>query len=149
MWMVSCFALTLACEPAIPEVPTIELNRTKLGFDQEFNSGTFIGTTKFNNVEIRNIGVQDLIIESSALTGNRFTKQGPPLTTLGYNDVTAIEVAFTPNAAQHYTGTLTITTNAANGATQTVQLSGCGVDPVVNDLSYCEKEDDFPPSTTD
>jgi hypothetical protein len=119
------------------------VDRTKLGFNQEFNSATFLGTTTFNTLLIRNDGVQDLVLTNVALAGADFTETGPDLTTLAFHKTTVIEVAFTPTAAQLYAGTLTIDSNAENEARVVIDLSGCGVNPAAVDLSYCKKSTDF------
>ena len=139
---LSLFAV--ACGPPQPkETPQIFTDRTKIGFGQESNSATFIGTTGFGTLYIRNDGVQNLVLNSVSVEGARFATDGATSTTLGFHDVSTVEVRFTPTAAQLYPGTLTITSNAENEPTVTVTLSGCGVVSPNPDLSYCEKATDF------
>jgi hypothetical protein len=134
----------VACGPPAPkEKPQISLDRTKLGFNQEFNSGTFIGTTTFNTVVITNEGVEDLVLSNVSISGSEFTKTGPDLTTIPFHKTAVVEVAFTPTAPQLYSGSLTIDSNAENEPSAVVDLSGCGVDPNKVDLSYCKKSTDF------
>lgn len=147
LW-TSLTALAVACgsqEP--PNDPTLFVNTTKLGFGQELNSGTFIGTTGFNSVFLRNDGVKTLTIASANLSGDSAFSINQPLdkTTLDYKDSATMTIAFVPHAPPKvHTGTLTITSDAKNTPTVTVSLSGCGVNPVTPDLSICENSTDFP-----
>ena len=148
--LASVVALSAACgSQEIPSTPTLFIDRTNLGFGQELNSGTYIGTITYESILLRNDGVADLIIASPALTSpdNTFTIEGPDKTTLAYKDTASIQFAFKPTQAKVSSGTLVITSNAKNTPEVTVNLSACGVTPPTGsnspDLSYCKNSTDF------
>ena len=128
-----------------PTYPDLFIDRTNLGFGQELNSGTYIGTITYNAILLQNNGDADLTISGYQLTGddNAFTTQGFDNTTLKYQGTATMELAFKPVTTKVYNGTLVITSNAKNTPSVTVTLSGCGVDPNHSDLSYCKKSTDF------
>ncbi|MFN0062926.1 MAG: hypothetical protein ACKVPX_10470 [Myxococcaceae bacterium] len=127
--LTATLALT-ACEETPPEEPTLLIDRTSLGFGQEFNSGTFIGTTGFATLLLKNEGVQDLVISNVSLSApNTFSFQGPSTTTIELNQSAFIEVRFVPTAVRRDEGTLNIVSNAVNLPNLDVGLSGCGISP--------------------
>lgn len=158
--MVSTFA---SCDP-VPLLPdggenicakgnlqskaTLCPDRASLGFAQEFNSGTFIGTKPADTISIRNGGVVNLEVASVEKSGD------PAFTvTVGYdlpdggtgselpasirgNKYLYLQVIFAPTQAKAYSGAITVTSNANNAAVQTFALSGCGV-PADGGTSPC------------
>ncbi|MBN8469512.1 hypothetical protein JYJ95_23670 [Corallococcus exiguus] len=118
----------------LPNTPQLLIDRTELSFDTEFSAGTYVGATTFNTLYIENRGLQTLEITEASLSGpSVFTMKKPenwpengPLKLETYKS-TFIEVAFKPNAAQEFTGKLTLKSNAANGETRELTLKGKGV----------------------
>jgi hypothetical protein len=151
LFLASIVTVAAACggSQEIPVKPTLFIDRTKLGFGQEDNSGTYIGATGYDSILLRNDGQDELDLTSVTLTGDdgKFTQVGPDKTTLKYQDTASIEIDFEPSKPKVYSGTLVIASNAANTPSVTVTLSGCGVTPVTPpadpDLSYCLNSDDF------
>ena len=120
-------------EPTPPEAPQIKLDRSSLGFNQEFGSGTYLGTTTPNTLLVINEGRQDLIISSvteSGDTTSSFTIDSYTDTPIKYNDTPgAIRVNFRPRDAGIVTATMTINSNAENAPSIDVPLSGRGINP--------------------
>ncbi len=113
----------------LPVKPQLKLDRSSIGFGQEFGSGTFVGTSPQQSIQITNGGQQDLVISGVTLTGDpAFTKNGPSSTTLKSNEQTFIQLIFTPPAAGPYTAKLTIASNADNAPSQDVPVTGKGID---------------------
>lgn len=122
-------------------------DRDSLGFAQEFRSGTYIGVTAFENLALRNGGVETLAISEITVTGDdAFTYQAswdtdtgdgkiPPTDIIGAK-TGFIEVRFKPTQAKAYTAKLTVTSNAQNSPTKTFDISGCGV-PTDGGTSPC------------
>src|SRR5687767_15086502 len=59
----------------LPESPQLFTDRAEMGFNTEFNSGTFVGATAFNSLVIENRGLSPLEL-------TEFTLSGPPVFTL-------------------------------------------------------------------
>lgn len=118
----------------LPEAPQLLIDRTELSFDTEFSAGTYVGTTTFNTLYVENRGLQTLELTDVSLSGpGVFTlkrpenwPQGGALKLETYQR-TYIEVAFKPNEAREFTGTLTLKSNAANGGTRELPLKGKGI----------------------
>ena len=122
-------------------------DRDSLGFAQEFRSGTFIGATAFENLAIRNGGVETLKLSDISVTGDSaFTYIAswddnvadgkiPPTDIVGAKTA-FIEVRFKPTQAKAYTASLVIASSAQNVPTKTLAISGCGV-PTDGGTSPC------------
>lgn len=113
---------------SLPEKPQLIVDRDTLGFGQEFGSATFIGTAPQDSIQLTNGGLTDLTISSVAQSGdNVFQIEGPQKTTLKGNEKTFIRVVFAPTSEKVYSGSLLITSNAANLPMKTIGLSGSGL----------------------
>jgi len=125
---------------ALPQKPQLKLDRSSLGFGQEFGSGTFVGTEPTQSLQISNGGQDTLNIMSATLDGpdkDAFTQMGPSSMTLKSGEQTFIQLTFKPTAAKLYTATLTLTSNADSAVSMTncgpncaVAVSGKGIDIV-------------------
>jgi len=124
--------LALAACPGgndLPVKPQLKLDRSSIGFGQEFGSGTFVGTSPQQSIQITNGGQQDLVISGTTLTGDpAFTKNGPSTTTLKSNEQTFVQLIFTPTAAGNFSAKLNIASNAENAPSQDVPVTGKGID---------------------
>lgn len=113
-----------------PQQPTLVTDRDSLGFGQENGSGTYVGTSVANSLQLENTGLDDLKIQSADLSGDSaFTMVGPDVTTIPWQTSALITVYFAPPAAGTYSATLTITSNAQNTPTKTIAITGLGIDP--------------------
>lgn len=113
-----------------PVTPQLKTDRDSLGFGQENGSGTYVGTSVANSVQIQNLGQDDLVIQSAELSGDSaFTMVGPDVTTVPWQTSALITVYFAPPAAGSYSATLTIKSNAENAPTKTIAITGLGVSP--------------------
>lgn len=113
--------------------PFLFLDRDSLGFDQEFGSGTYIGTSPLNSLYVENRGDQPLeITEIVNATPPEFALQLPDewkdgKITLQSRAHTSIQMQFTPTKEQVYSGKFTIRSNAGNTPDKDVAVSGKGV----------------------
>ncbi|HEX8699712.1 MAG TPA: hypothetical protein VF815_12790 [Myxococcaceae bacterium] len=116
--------------------PFLRVDRPRLGFGLEFNSGTLIQTTGFNSLALENGGDAPLVINKISEEGdsaNVFSVQLPPDITssepieLQSLKRTFVEVRFRPLNKQKYTGKLIIESNSAKNPRQEVELVGCGL----------------------
>ncbi|MBN1203922.1 MAG: hypothetical protein JXB05_03225 [Myxococcaceae bacterium] len=121
-------------EVKIEKGPFITVNREMLEFNQEFYSGTYVGASSFDSLYIENRGDKTLEITKITKSGSgAFTVTLPEELTQG-NTVKLetlqkayIQAQFRPTAAQEYTGTLTIESNAENMAEKQITLKATGV----------------------
>jgi hypothetical protein len=105
--------------------PVLVTDRATLGFGQAFGSGTYLGTSPQESVQLTNSGDAALVISSATLTGDpEFTKTGPLKTTLQASESTFIQVVFTPTVVGRYSASLEIVSNVP---TKTIAVSGCGI----------------------
>ncbi len=88
-----------------------------------------LGSTTTDSVLIRNTGVDTLDISAVTVSGTGFSTAVDSLS-IAVGDTAAIAVSFAPIAAQDYTGMLTFATNDPTMLTDTIPLSGYGVDAV-------------------
>jgi hypothetical protein len=126
-------------------------DRTSLGFATEFFSGTIIGTRPLDTIAIRNGGLTNLevtAIDKAGEFGNAGFKyslaydlpDGGMAGDLPDGGTTAVlpasirgnkhmylQVIFAPTQPRAYSGSLTVTSNAANAPVQVFTLTGCGV----------------------
>ncbi len=116
--------------------PFLRVDRPKLGFGLEFNSGTLIETTGFNSLVLENRGDKPLSITKISETGdsaNVFTVLPPPELTsekpleLESLKRTFVEVRFKPVNKAKYEAKLVIESNAENAPRQEIELVGCGL----------------------
>ncbi|MBZ4400255.1 hypothetical protein OWM54_13395 [Myxococcus sp. MISCRS1] len=141
-WLPILFFSLAACGEGaeeIPKAPQLISDRDEMAFDQEFRSGTYVGTTGFNSVQVKNMGEDTLDVSSIALSGpNVFTmkvsKDGQDLNPQEAFQVKSkerffVEVAFRPREAQQYQGALVIKSNAANLPEKSITLNGLGIAP--------------------
>ena len=106
------------------------LDRDTLTFGQEFGSGTFIGTSPLESVQLTNSGDAQLVITSAKLTADPQFKFTPPSkTTLAPSESTYLEAIFSPTAIGTYRGSILIVSNAENAPMKSIALSGCGIGP--------------------
>lgn len=145
-----------ACgNPAEPCTPDVLSNaaqvcpdRSSLGFNQEFGSGTTIGTSVPNALSVHNGGVADLNVTSVVLAGDpAFTlKTSPemfPAAIKGNKDL-LVTVYFAPTEARAYSGQITIVSDAENEPTLVIGVSGCGV-PSDGGTSPCYRDGGLAP----
>ena len=116
--------------------PFLFVDRESMGFDQEFGSGTYIGTAPINSLYIENRGDQPLeITQVVNASPPEFTLQLPQelidgkTLTLQSRDHATIQVQFKPTQEKVYTGGFTIHSNAANAPQKDIALSGKGIKP--------------------
>lgn len=130
-------------------------DRLSLGFDQEYNSATYLGTSPRNSLSIRNGGTKDLLVESVQFehdaafdvcdlsTSTTQCKRGDgskaefavqlafpdgataPPSSIAGNKQLIVTVDFTPKLAKQYSFTLHLKTNAENAPPAD---AGCGDD---------------------
>ena len=117
--------LAVGCEKPIPQNPHIFLNPESINFGQ-----VYIGTVPQSSLAITNEGIAELSISAVEKSGDAaFTVEGPQENTLKGRGTTYLRILFRPQAARTHTGTLTIRSNAENGAQQVVEITGVGVTP--------------------
>ncbi len=123
-----------ACEnqPPPPVAPQIKLDKSSLGFGQEFGSGTYLGTSTYDTLIVMNEGQQDLVINSATKSGDTtgsftITPNPPWPDPIPYNGQGFIRVLFRPRDAGVVTATLTIDSNAENAPSIDIALSGRGM----------------------
>ena len=92
-------------------------------------AGNILGSTSTGSLSIENTGAGTLEISSVAVSGDGFSTAVTALSISG-GDTAAIDVSFSPTAEQDYEGTLIISTNDTDAATDTIALSGFGVDAI-------------------
>ncbi len=122
-----------ACEnqPPPPAAPQIKLDKSSMGFGQEFGTSTYLGTQTTDTLIVMNEGQQDLVIASASKSGDTtssFTIDSVTATPIKYKDEGFIRVIFKPRDAGIVTATMTIDSNAENAPTLDVTLSGRGMD---------------------
>ncbi len=101
---------------------------TALGSAIDF-AGNVLGSTTTGSVLITNTGGANLELSAIAVSGTGFSTAVTSLS-IATGDTAAIDVSFAPTAAQDYTGMLIFATNDTTMPTDTIALSGYGVDAV-------------------
>ncbi|MFY2556502.1 hypothetical protein ACN469_02565 [Corallococcus terminator] len=136
-WLPILFFSLAACGESaeeLPKAPQLITDRDEMSFDREFNSGTFVGASGFNSVQVTNQGedtlnVTDIVLNAPSVftmkVSNDYTA-GTPLPVTSKKRF-FIEVTFKPREAQAYQGTITIKSNAANLPEKVIALNGLGV----------------------
>src|SRR5215831_19228301 len=126
-----CFIIlgyALGCaKDSTPQQPQLFVDRDTV----TFGGSVYIGAIPQDSIEIRNNGLDDLIISSTTLTndGNAFTNVGPNSTVLKGKEHTFVTFYFRPTQARQYTGTFTIASNAQNTPNKVITLTATGVTP--------------------
>ena len=126
-------------EVKLEKGPFLFVDRESLGFEQEFGSGTYIGTAPLNALYLENRGDQPLAITAVVNAAPpEFTLQLPQELTAGQTltlqsrEHTTIQVQFKPTKEQLYSGKFTLRTNALNTPDKDIAVSGKGVKPPPN-----------------
>ncbi len=88
-----------------------------------------LGSTITDSVLVINTGGDTLDISAVTVSGTGFSTAVTSLS-IATGDTAAIAVSFTPTAARDYTSMLTFSTNDSTMLTDTIALSGYGVDAV-------------------
>lgn len=116
--------------------PFLFADRTKLLFDTEFGSGTFVGTSTFNTLMIENRGDKPLELTAVTRTGASQFIVTPPEGLTASTPVVLesrkrayVQVQFKPSEAKAYTGSLTIKSNSTTGEDTVVGMEGKGINP--------------------
>lgn len=106
-------------------IPSMTLNATSIAFGEVTD-----GSTATQSIQISSSGTAPLTISGASISGKEF---GEPSTsfpmTLNPGQSARLYVQFDPTTAGATTGTLTISSNATNGSSAVVQLSGTGQAP--------------------
>ena len=116
-----------------PTNPQLVVNRDAVGFGGDSGFGAYVGTSRQDSIDIRNGGIQDLVVTSLTLAGDSnftyATSAGVvPITIRGLQHM-AVSFYFAPTAARAYSGTFTIASNATNAPSKVIALSGQGLTP--------------------
>jgi len=116
-----------------PTNPQLVVNRDTVGFGSDSGFGAYVGTSRQDSIEIRNGGIQDLVVTSLTLAGDSnftyLTSAGSvPITIRGLQQM-AVSFYFAPTAARAYSGTFTIASNATNTPSKVITLNGQGLTP--------------------
>lgn len=103
-------------------VPSLTLNTTSVAFgDVDEN------TTATESVQLTSSGTAPLTISGASVSGSEFGESGMSFpVTLNPGQSAELYVQFDPTAAGAATGSITISSNASNGSSAVVQLSGTG-----------------------
>ncbi len=127
LMLIILVALT-ACGKGLPQKPQIEVIPSSIDFGQSQGFGVYVGTIREQGIQIRNGGINDLLISSATLTGDSQFTLTPPLTTqvMGQKS-TFMQVTFRPTAAQVFNASITINSNADNTSVMQLGVSGLGV----------------------
>jgi len=127
------------------DAPQLCPDRASLGFGLEFRTGTFIGRTVSNTIDVRNGGTTDLVVSAAARTGdNAFSSDviydlpdggsGTTLpATIPGGKHLFLRVFFAPTQAKAYSGLLTVQSNSGPESIKKILdgASAAGATPVV------------------
>lgn len=109
----------------------LNINSTSVAF-----GNVPLNATATQDVTLTAVGILPVTVNSATVTGTGFTMAGNPFPlTLIVGQAVTLSLQFDPTTAGVATGQLTITTNAATGATTAIGLSGTGTSYEV-DLSW-------------
>ncbi len=115
-----------------PRNPQIVLNRDTVDFGTSSGLGTYVGTYRSDSLDIKNGGIQDMVVNSISISGDSgftyTTSQPLPYTVPGLQHL-FVTFYFAPAAAGAYSATATIVSTASNEPSKTVNLRGQGVAP--------------------
>ncbi|WP_354583656.1 choice-of-anchor D domain-containing protein [Hymenobacter sp. UYCo722] len=118
MFTTSAAAATLAVSQGGTSYPSG-------GTAYNFGNQTVNTTSPAVAFTLTNSGTDPLIISTITTTGD-FAVNGTPPTTVPAGGTATVNVTFTPTATGTRAGTLVVNSNASNGATYTVNLTGNG-----------------------
>lgn len=92
------------------------------------------GNAKSVNVTVTNIGNTNMTLSTVSSLSSQFTVTytGSLPATIAPNAAFTATVSFVPTSAGTYNSTLSITTDAINGTTKTINLQGVGTTPAIN-----------------
>ncbi len=125
-------ALVACTKSDPPRTPQLLVNRDTVGFGTENGLATYIGQIPQDSLDIKNGGIQDLVVSNFSISGDSAftytTTQQLPYTVPGLQHM-FVTFYFRPTAAQAYSGTFTITSNAANTPSKAINLKGQGLNP--------------------
>jgi hypothetical protein len=103
--------------------PGLTLSSTTVAF-----GNVNLNTPSTQTVTLRSSGGSAVTISAATITGAGFTMSGLTLPlTLNPGQTAVLNLQFDPTTAGAATGSVTITSNATTGATQTIALTGTGV----------------------
>jgi hypothetical protein len=103
-------------------VPQLTVSATALAF-----GNVTLTTTSTQSLKLSSSGTAAVTINSAALSGTGFTMSGAAFpATLNPGQSLSLQVSFTPTVTGAVSGTITVSSNSANGGTATVALSGTG-----------------------
>jgi len=126
------FAICACSRADPPRNPQIVLNRDTVDFGSSAGLGTYVGTSRSDSLDIKNGGIQDMVVNSISVSGDSAftytTSQPLPYTVPGLQHL-FVTFYFAPTAAKMYSGSATIVSTASNAPSKTVSLSGQGVAP--------------------
>jgi hypothetical protein len=128
----SCiFLALLACgKESLPQKPQLVTDRDSIGFGQEFNRGTFIGTSPQESLLLENRGLTELQITSVSIAGDTaFSIEGPDKLVVKGKDHAFLRIIFTPTAVKNYSGSISIVSNAENFPQKVITVTGRGIQP--------------------
>lgn len=118
---------------SLQSTPHLCPDRGSIGFAREFNSGTYIGARPLETLILNNGSTANLEITAVSYSGDpAFTYKTEPASlpaTVAGNKTMLVQIVFAPTQEGLHTGTLTVQSNAANGAERTFAVTGCGVAP--------------------
>lgn len=103
-------------------IPSLTLGSTSVAFG-DVNENT----TATQSVQITSSGTAPLTISGAAVSGSEFGEAGMSFpVTLNPGQSAELDVQFDPTTAGAANGTVTISSNASNGSSAVIQLSGTG-----------------------
>ncbi|MDZ7756292.1 DUF1573 domain-containing protein [Rhodohalobacter sp.] len=96
------------------------------GSDVSF-SATSTNSTRTKDIEITNLGNQELVISEVTVSGPEFSISSDLAdSALSFNEEAVVTLSFTPESEGNYQGQLQVESNASNQATFTLELIGEG-----------------------
>jgi hypothetical protein len=132
--LVSPILLVLAaCSKSDPpKTPQLMVNRNTVDFGTGAGFGTYIGQVPQDSLDIKNGGIEDLVVSSISISGDSaftyVTSQQLPATVPGLQHL-LVTFYFAPTVARAYSATATISSNAANSPSMAINLKGQGINP--------------------
>lgn len=137
-----CCTLAIGCQPTVKKAcepgvildkPQLCASRARVDFVQGFTVGTSLGTEPLQTLELKNGGVADLTLHTTAnldpafrLTGSWGAEVTAPVVVKG-NQSVFLALTFKPTEAKASAGTVTLESDAENLSTLVIAVNGCGV----------------------
>lgn len=120
--------------------PTLAVSQGGTGYSNggpaySFGTQTVSTTSPAVSFTLTNNGPDALTISSIGATGDFAVSGATPTTVAASGGTASVSVTFTPTTAGTRSGTLVISSNATNGATYTVNLTGNGQAAALPDLT--------------